>query len=369
MSSVADQEGLVHLGLDVHKNSIAVGVVRGEEESADVERIFHDEESVRRLIERFPDRSRLRACYEAGPTGYGLYRQLTGMGVRCQVVAPSLVPTRSGDRVKTDRRDARRLARLLRAGELTAIRVPTDAEEAVRDLCRARADLVDDRHRARKRLGAFLLRHGRVYRGGSPWTMNHDQWLSGLVFEQRAAAVTFAHYRAALCERDATLAAVEADLWPFADAAPFADCVHRLGAYRGIARLGGLTIASEVIDWRRFARAESFMDFTGLVPTEHSSGDATRRGQITKAGNEHLRTQLVESAWAYQHGPAVGAELRKRQQGLPPDTTARAWAAQQRLCRRFRHLAARKNTKAIVAVAVARELAGFCWAEMTATTY
>jgi hypothetical protein len=141
--------------------------------------------------------------------------------------------------------------------------------------------------------------------------------------------------------------------------------VRRLGAYRGIARLGALTIATEVTDWRRFARAEAFMGFTGLVPSEYSSGEATRRGQITKAGNEHLRTQLVESAWAYQHGPAVGAELRKRQQDLPPATIARAWTAQRRLCRRFRHLATHKNTKAIVAVAIARELAGFLWAEMT----
>lgn len=367
MSSVADQQGLVYLGLDVHKDSISAGILRGGGESADVERIFHDEESVRRLIGRFADRGRLRVCYEAGPTGYGLYRQLAGMGVRCQVVAPSLVPVRSGDRVKTDRRDARRLARLLRAGELVAIRVPTEAEEAVRDLCRARADLVEDRHRARKRLGAFLLRQGKVYRAGSPWTMIHAQWLGGLVFEQRTAALTFAHYRAALAERDATLAAIEADLWPCAEAGPFGQCVRRLGAYRGIARLGALTIASEVIDWRRFARAEAFMGFTGLVPSEHSSGQASRRGNITKAGNTHLRTQLVESAWAYQHGPAVGIELRRRQQGLPPETIARAWSTQRRLCRRFRQLAARKNTKAIVAVAIARELAGFLWAEMTTT--
>jgi len=162
MSIVADQRGLVYLGWDVHKNSISAGILRGEEESADVERIFDDEESVARLIGRFADRSRWRACYEAGPTGYGLSRQLAGMGVRCQVVAPLLVPSRAGDRVKTDRRDARWLARRHRAGELTAIWVPPHAEEAVRDLCRARADLVDDRHRARKRLGALLLRHGRV---------------------------------------------------------------------------------------------------------------------------------------------------------------------------------------------------------------
>lgn len=364
MSSVTDQQGLVYLGLDVHKDSISVGILR--EDSEDVGRIFHDEESVRRLIGRFPDRSRLRSCYEAGPTGYGLQRLLTGLGVRCDVVAPSLIPRMSGDRVKTDRRDARRLARLLRAGELTAIRVPTELEEGVRDLCRARGDVLDDRARTRKRLGAFLLRHGQVYRGRSPWTMEHARWLSGLRFSEAAVATTFSHYRAVLAERDAALAAIEADLWCWADREPFRDCVHRLGAYRGIAQLGALTMATEVIDWRRFPRAETFMGFTGLVPTERSSGGTVRRGQITKTGPEILRTQLVESAWAYQHRPAVGAGLRQRQVGVGADTLARSWKAQRRLCARFPRLAARKNTKAVVVVAIARELAGFCWAEMTA---
>jgi transposase len=300
-----------------------------------------------------------------GPTGYELHRLLASMGVWCDVIAPSLIPTAPGDRVKTDKRDCRRLVRLYRAGQLTAVRVPSVTEEAVRDLCRARADLVDDRNRARKRLGAFLLRHARVFRAGSYWTGKHEQWLAAQRFDEPALAVTYGHYRAVLASRDAALAAVEADLRPWFGREPFADGVHRLGAYRGIAHLGALTLTSEVCDWRRFPRAGAFMGFVGLVPSEYSSGASTRRGHLTKAGNAHLRTQLVESAWAYQHRPAVGVELRRRQQGLDPEVIARAWKAQTRLCGRFRRMAQTKNTKSVVAAAIARELAGFVWAEMT----
>jgi transposase len=366
VTSIRDPEA-VHLGLDVHKDSISVGVLEPGSDSPAVDRIFHDEPSVRRLIERFRDRGRLRVCYEAGPTGYELQRLLGSMGVSCEVIAPSLIPTAPGDRVKTDRRDCRRLARLHRAGELVAIRVPTVAEEAVRDLCRARADLVDDRDRARKRLLALLLRHSRVYRASSYWTHKHADWLAAQRFDEPALQATFCHYRAVLVARDAALAAVDSDLGVWYDRDPFADCVHRLAAYRGVAYLGALTFASEVCDWRRFPRATTFMGFTGLVPSEYSSGGSTRRGHLTKAGNAHLRTQLVESAWAYQHRPAVGTALRDRQEHASPETTARAWKAQLRLCGRFRRMAAVKDSKSVVAAAIARELAGFLWAEMTST--
>jgi transposase len=286
--------------------------------------------------------------------------------VRCEVIAPSLIPNAPGDKVKTDRRDCRRLARLHRAGELVAIRIPTPAEEAVRDLCRARADMVEDRTRARHRLSKFLLRHGRAWRGGNAWTLTHERWLLAQRFDQPALAATHAHYRAVLEVRDPQLAAIEADLATWYDAPPFADAVHRLSAYRGVTRLGALTLASEVGDWRRFPRAAAFTGFCGLVPSEYSSGTSTRRGHITKTGNAHLRAQLAESAWAYQHRPAVGLELRDRQQGLDPQVVARAWAAQLRLCGRFRRLAARKDSKNVVVTAIARELAGFVWAEMTA---
>lgn len=366
MDSVALSAGLIHLGLDVSKNKIAVGILRWDEQVPDTEMLVNDEPSVRRLINRFGDLGRVRVCYEAGPTGFGLYRMLRSMGVACDVIAPALIPKAPGDRVKTDRRDCRRLARLHRAGELVAIRVPTEAEEAVRDLCRARAAVVGDRTRIRHRLSKFLLRHDRVWRQ-TAWTHAHEQWLLGQHFDDPALRATYAHYRAMLAARTAELAAVEADLVYWHTHGPFTDAVARLGAYRGVACTGALTIASEVGDWRRFPTARTFMGFTGLVPSEYSSGEAVRRGHITKAGNTHLRTQLIESAWSYQHRPNLGMTMRRRQQHLDPATVARSWSAQQRLCARFRRLDARKTSRNVVAVAVARELAGFLWAEMTTT--
>ena len=356
----------VYLGMDVHKDSISVGILNPGHERPDVEKIFHDEESVRRLIDRFSDRSLLRSCYEAGPTGYDLARLLKSLGVRCEVIAPSMIPKAAGDKVKTDARDCRRLARLHRAGELVAIRIPTPREEAVRDLCRARGDMVEDLTRARNRLTKFLLRHSRVWRGGSNWTVKHEAWLTVQRFDEPALQTTFDHYRAVVLTRDAALAAVEADLRCWFDKEPFTDPVRRLAAYRGVTTMGALCLQAEVCDWRRFARAPSFMGFVGLVPSEYSSGGSTHRGGITKAGNVHLRSQLVESAWSYQHRPYVGREIATRHEGLPPEVVARAWGAQLRLCGRFRHLAARKNTKSVVAAAIARELAGFLWAEMVA---
>ncbi len=365
MSSLALSSGPIHLGMDVSKNQISVGILDLDHQVPDVETITNDEVSVRRFVARFPDRRRLRACYEAGPTGFGLYRLLISMGVSCEVVAPSLIPTAPGDRVKTDRRDCRRLARLHRARELVAIHVPTEAEEAVRDLCRARADLVEDRTRARHRLSKFLLRHDRIWRADG-WTCQHERWIAGQHFDDPALAATFAHYRAVLAARDAELAAIEADLASWYRHGPFAEAVIRLAAYRGVALLGALTIASEVGDWRRFPSARAFMGFTGLVPSEYSSGESVHRGRITKAGNGHLRSQLIESAWSYQHHASLGVVLRRRQDGISPATAARSWAAQQRLCGRFRRLSARKSSRNVVVVAVARELAGFLWAEMTA---
>ena len=333
--------GNVWLGLDVHKDSIAAGVLGTQESSPRIELIGPGPDAVRRLIKKVSGSpERVRACYEAGPTGYELHRLLTGLGVRCEVIAPSLIPKAAGDRVKTDRRDAGRLARLLRAGELTAIRVPTPTEEAVRDLCRARADVVEDQRRARQRLGKFLLRHGVVYPGGRAWTVSYYQWLDQVRFAERALIETFRHYRAILAERDAALTAIDADLRPWCGRDPFAAQVRRLACYRGVAELAGLTFATEVCDWRRFPSAPSFMAFTGLIPSEYSSGGSQHRGHITHAGNEHLRTQLVESAWTYRYCAQIGRGLARRQAGNPPQTLARSWAAQRRLCARYRRLAA-----------------------------
>ncbi|MBN2622680.1 MAG: IS110 family transposase [Acidimicrobiales bacterium] len=352
--------------MDVHKNSISMAVLEPHGDSPLVDKISTDDESIRRLIARFAEPARVWACYEAGPTGYELARVLRNAGMRCEVIAPSLIPTRPGDRIKTDRRDARKLALLFRGGQLSSVRVPTPAEEAVRDLCRARADMVIDRSRARHRLGKFLLRHGRVWRGGDNWTYKHAAWIRTQRFDERALTETFGHYQSTLAARDAAVDAIEADLVPWCGRAPFAEPVHRLGAYRGFTHLGGLVHVSEVCDWRRFPTAGRYMGFTGLVPSEDSSGDRTRRGGITHAGNTHLRAQLVEAAWAYKARPQVGAVLRSRQQGLDPDVVARAWAAQLRLCGKFRRLDARKTNRKTVVTAIARELAGFVWAEMTA---
>jgi transposase len=321
---------------------------------------------VRRFVASLGDPCRVRLCYEAGPTGYDLARLLDHLGVATEVIAPSLIPVAPGAKIKTDARDARRLAHLYRAGELTAVHIPTPQEEAIRDLARSRADLVIDRTRCRHRLSKFLLRHGEVYRGGVAWTSAHESWLTGLCFDDAALAQTYSHYRAIVSGLDAHLGAVESDLKTYTDKGPFADAVGRLAAYRGITELGALTLSAEVCDWRRFPRATSLMGFCGLVPSEYSSGERTKRGRITKSGNIHLRTQLVESAWAYQHRPAVGARIRKRQEGCGEDTVARAWAAQLHLCGKFRRLAERKSSRNIVATAIARELTGFLWAEMAA---
>jgi transposase len=268
------------------------------------------------------------------------------------------------DTPKTDKRDAGRLTRLHRAGELTPVRVPSPAEEAVRDLVRVRAALLADRNRAQQRVTAMLLRHGRVWRG-TYWTQAHEQWIAAQRFDEPALGTALAHYRAALDTRRADLDAVEAELAPWAGREPLAPVVARLGCYRGIAAITGLVLAAEVVDWRRFGSARAFMGFTGLVPAEYSSGDKTRRGSITKTGSEPVRTALVEAAWPYRYKPAIGITLRRRQQGASPDTLAWSWQAQRRLHAKYKALTARGKPPGMAVTAVARELAGFVWAEMT----
>jgi transposase len=287
--------------------------------------------------------------------------------VACEVIAPALIPVAPGDRVKTDKRDARRLVRQFRAGELTAIRVPSYHEEAVRDLCRARADAVEDLTRAKNRLGHFLLRHGRVWRGGSTtWTFKYRYWLSDQSFEHPALTAAFSRYRATVECREAELASLESELTNYQETEPFATAVRRLSAYRGVDRLGALVLHAEVCDWRRFANGAAAGAFCGLVPSEYSSGERVRRGSLTHAGNAHLRRQLIESAWAYTSGPSLGVTLRRRQQDVSPDTQARAWASQVDLCRRFRALDQRKPVRGVVVAAIARRLVGHLHAEMVA---
>ena len=291
-----------------------------------------------------PEPARLRVCYEAGPTGYELARLLHRQGVACQVIAPSLIPRAVGDKVKTDRRDCRRLARLHRAGELVAIRIPTPREEAVRDLCRARADLVDDRSRARRRLQSLLLRHGPVYRAGPAGPASTSAgWApsASTTPSCRPPSATTGRWWPPATPRSPP----SRPTWLAATQPPFADAVRRLAAYRGVGQLGALSVAAEVGDWRRFAHAGAFMAFTGLVPCERSSGDSVWRGHITRTGSKHLRFQLVESAWSYHHRPLIAGALRERQQHVGAETLSRSWAAQLRLCRRFRQLDAASTSR------------------------
>src|SRR5450830_1593432 len=284
-----------HIGLDVHKETIAVAVLRAGTTTCDERVIPNTPEAVRKLFARYPDRSVLRTCYEAGPTGYDTQRLISSLGIACDVIAPSLIPRRSGVRVKTDRSDARNLARLHRAGELTAVRVPMPAEEALRDLVRAREDLKNDRRIARQRIRSFLLRYGKRYpKPTDRWSFRFEVWMRALRFEEPLSQAAFTNLVGAYFVRDSQLGAVDAQITELALLEPLAEPVARLRAFRGIDTLTAVTLLTETCDFRRFATAGSYMAFTGLTPSEHSSGASRHQGSITKSGNAHIRRVLVE---------------------------------------------------------------------------
>ncbi|WP_165849415.1 IS110 family transposase [Candidatus Cryosericum septentrionale] len=354
-----------HIGLDVHKDTIAVAVLRSGTTTCDERVIPNTPEAVRKLLSGHPDPSLLRTCYEAGPTGYDTQRLIASLGIACDVIAPSLIPRRAGVRVKTDRSDARNLAHLHRAGELTCVRVPTPAEEAVRDLVRTREELKSDRRIARQRIRSFLLRYGRRYPApGARWSWRFEVWMRALRFDEPASQAAFEHLLGAYFVRDSQLCAVDRQIAELATLDPLAGGVARLRAFRGIDTLTAVTLLTETGDFRRFGSAGFYMAFTGLTPSEHSSGATIRHGSITKTGNRHVRRVLVEAAWAYRYAPAVRGAHAKRLEGQPPEVAAYSWAAQCRLHATYRKLAARKGPNKAV-VAVARELAGFVWGAMT----
>jgi len=356
---------LRYVGLDVHAETIAAAVADTDGTLHELGTIANRPAAVRKLLAKLGPPGTLRVCYEAGPTGYALYWQCAGLGIACDVIAPSLIPTKAGDRVKTDRRDAGRLARCHRAGDLTPVWVPDAATEALRDLVRAREVAKQDQLRARHRVGKFLLRHG-VHRpeGMRSWTGRHQLWLTRLRFDTPVLQTVFDEYRA---ELDHVAARVRRLEQAIAAALPTLSptqqaLVGALAALRGVQRLTATTLVSEVGTLRRFATARQLMAYAGLVPREHSSGGSVRRGAITKTGNAHLRRVLVEAGWAYRRGPATTGGLRQRQADQPPGVVVVATKAQHRLCKRYRTLVAKGKPPLYVATLVARELLGFIWA-------
>jgi len=355
------------VGLDVHADTIAVAIAEPDGEVRSIGAIPNRLESLRKLVQKLGPANQLRACYEAGPTGYVLYWQLTALGVACEVVAPTLVPVKAGDRVKTDRRDAGKLARCYRAGDLTAVWVPTPAHEAMRDLVRAREDAREDQQRARQRLGKFLLRHGwkppeDVKKN---WTHKHMDWVKRQVcFDQPASQAAFLDYVHEVEHAADRLERVEQAIDDAMAAAPaeIQEVVQALQALRGVGKIVAVSIVAEVGSLSRFRNPRQLMSYSGMVSSEYSSGNRIQRGGITKAGNAHLRRVLVEAAWAYQHKPWIGGWLAKRQQGLDEETKAIAWKAQWRLCTRYKKLAARGKNKPQIVIAIGRELLGFIWA-------
>jgi len=354
------------IGLDVHAETIAVAVAEPDGEVRSLGVIPNRPESIRKLVKKLGPPGQLRVCYEAGPTGYVVYWQLTALEVKCEVVAPTLVPVKPGDRVKTDRRDALKLARNYRAGDLTPVWIPDAAHEALRDLVRAREAAKKDQLRARHRLGKFLLRQGRrPPTAMKAWTRAHLTWVKSAVhFEQAAQEATLLDYIHEVDHVAGRLTRLESAIDAAVQTAPvrMRTVIEALQALRGVALVTAVTIAAEVGELSRFAKPRQLMGYSGAVASEDSSGQRTRRGGITKAGNAHLRRVVVEAAWAYRHRPAVGPALRKRQATVSPEVNEIAWKAQHRLHGRYRALLARGKCKQQVMTAIGRELLGFIWA-------
>jgi transposase len=354
-----------YVGIDAHKKDLFIAMLVGTAAVPVSWTVANEPNAVRRLVRKLEREApgAVQVCYEAGPCGYALQRRMTTPRVSCQVIAPALVPRKPGDRVKTNRRDARKLVELLRAGLLTEVRPPTPEEEAVRDLCRARDDARTDLQRCRHRLGKLLLRRGLHYSGRN-WTRARRQWMDSLIWTHAAERVVVEDYLLAIDQVETRLSELDVRLTAIAQTDPYREPVAWLRCFRGIDTLTAILILAELHDFRRFQAPRALMAYLGLVPGEDSTGEKHRRGRITRAGNSVVRRLLVETAWHYQHRPAVGVGLARRRKGQPGRVIAIADKAQQRLCRRFRKLATAHKPAPKIVVAIARELAGFLWAAL-----
>lgn len=349
------------VGMDVHQDSVVIAVFEAAADQVeDTRTLPHDLTKLRRFFTRLKKRGTIRACYEASGCGYVLQRALTQWGVACEVIAPSLIPVRSGDRRKTDKRDATKLARLYRAGELTAIRIPDEAEEQVRSLVRCRETLTREILKSRHYVSKLLLSRGLVFRDGRNWTLRHWAWLRKLKLEAEDA-ITLQTYLELLEYKLVQRDSLDQQIESIAFSGAYREPVARLRSLRGIDTLTAMTLVCEIGDIRRFASPRHLMGYLGLTVSETSSGGVERRGGITKTGNARARRVLVESAWHYRHPARQSAVLKKRQQGQPPQVVSYSWRAQKRLHKKFEALVYRMAPAKAV-VAVARELVGFVWA-------
>lgn len=358
------KDTIKYVGLDVSKEKIAVAIAEeGREEPRYYGMIPHTPEAIRKLVKKLGEPHTLRVCYEAGPTGYPLYRLFITLGIHCDVIAPSLIPKRPGERIKTDRRDSIRLAHLYRAGELTSIYVPTTEDEALRDLVRAREDAKEDELRAKHRLTKFLLRNNlKPPSGVNKWTHKYREWLNALKFEKTSLRVVFQEYYHQLKELEQRILRLEEEIKLQATEGVHAPTIQALQALRGVALITATSLVAEIGSFKRFPTAKKFMAYVGLIPSESSSGDKRRQGDITKTGNRHVRRLLIEAAWSYRYQPAVKGELKRRQDGQSPNIQAISWKAQNRLHKRYFRLLSRGKAGGKAITAVARELAGFIWA-------
>jgi transposase len=351
------------VGLDAHKDSTSIAACEaGRDPSRFVGTIGPDVQTLFKVLAKAGDPTQVSVVYEAGPTGYGMYRELCQRGYRCEIVAPSLIPRRPGDRVKTDRRDCARLAELSRAGELKPIWVPDEAHEAMRNLWRAREDAVGMRLKTRQQLKAFLLRHARRYPGKTSWTKSHERWIADQRFDHQADRIVLAEYQLAVQSAEQRVQRLTTALTEAAQGWRFEPVVAALRALRGIDTVSAIGLVSEIGDIGRFSSARQLMGYLGLVPSEHSSGNSIHRGSITKTGNAHARRLLTEAAWSYRFPARLSRNLRERSNSVPEAVRNHAWKAQVRLCSRFARLSSRGVQVNKICVAVARELAGFVWA-------
>ena len=358
-------QSIKFIGLDVHKKSISIAIA-DQDRDAEVRyygKINNDMTAINKIIRKLlSDGSELRFAYEAGPCGYQLYRYLTGNGLNCIVVAPSLIPKKSGDRIKNDRRDALTLARLHRAGELTPVFVPQPEDEAMRDLTRAREDAKIALRKAKQQLGGFLLRNGHIYTGRSNWSKAHFNWIADIKMEHPGQQIALQEYVDCVQSCAQRADRLIDQIRQLVTEWRMAPVVKALQALRGVSLVVAVTTVAELSELNRFDHPAKLMAYLGLVSSEHSSGESTKRGPITKTGNGHVRRVLVEAAHAYRFPARKTRPLLKRQEGLPPRVREIAWDAQVRLCARYRRLVGRGKPKNVVVTAIARELIAFMWA-------